>query len=284
MTPPQGPSVIGGRFYFKLDRQFKSLPFINLKREAKGRSRVGIASVFGNIDAAGERVMPGAFAKTISEGATRARHLWNHSWQHPPTASIEELREVSREELPEEVLEKAPSATGGLLVRRKYYDTELSNWILQAIDAGDVNEMSFAYDVIASEIVEEPIPGDSEGKTYSVRNLTELKVFDTSDVLWGCNAATVAAGAKGTIDVPPIGVIVQYVLAHREEVKAGRRNSAADQALIDMMHEAAVGLGCSNCKPPDNTDDEKAEPAVISSSLAAQRLKLQDLRIGTLTI
>lgn len=239
--------------------------------------------MFGNIDAAGERVMPGAFAKTIAEGAKRARHLWNHSWAHPPTASIEELKEVSREELPPEVLEKAPNATGGLYVRRKYYDTELSNWILQAIDADDINEMSFAYDVMASELVEEPIPGDAEGKSYQVRNLTELKIYDTSDVLWGCNAATVAAGAKGLIEVPPLGVTVQNFLAYVEEAKAGRRNNASDQALIDMMHDAAVGLGCSNCSPKD-TDDEKAGAAFISTSLSAQRLKLQHLRLNTLTI
>lgn len=255
-----------------MDRQFKQLPFVNLKSEASGRIRAGIASVFGNIDAAGERVMPGAFAKTISEGATRARHLWNHSYSEPPTAVIRELKELSRDQLPAEVLEKAPGATGGLLVRREYAPDELASRILWGVDNGAITEMSFAYDVLGSEIVDEPIPGDPEGKTYQVRNLTELKIYDTSDVLWGCNEATVTIGAKSLVNPAPLGVTVQNFLAYVDDVKAGRRNSAADQALIDMMHDAAVGLGCMNCSP--KTEDEKAGAALISTSLLSNRLNL----------
>jgi HK97 family phage prohead protease len=69
-----------------MDRDYKSLPFTNIKAESSGRTRAGIASVFGNVDAVGDRVMPGAFAKTIAEGAKRCKHLWNHSYQHPPIA------------------------------------------------------------------------------------------------------------------------------------------------------------------------------------------------------
>jgi hypothetical protein len=71
---------------------------------------------------------------------------------------------------------------------------------------------------------------------------------------------------------------VQNFLAYVEDVKAGRRNNASDQALIDMMHDAAVGLGCSNCLPETPKSDE-AGAAVISTSLAAQRLKLQRLQL-----
>src|SRR5438105_1436856 len=124
-----------------MSREIKALPFTNIKAASEGRTRAGIASVFGNIDDVNDRVMPGAFARTIAGGAKRARFLWNHSYQHPPVATITDLQELSRAELPQEVLEKAPDATGGLLVKREYYDTELSNWILQAVDAGDINEM-----------------------------------------------------------------------------------------------------------------------------------------------
>lgn len=274
---------MAGFFVFKsLDTQYKSLPFSNLKAESSGRTRAGIASVFGNIDAVGDRVMPGAFEKTLADGAKRCKHLWMHSWEYPPIASIDELKEVSREELPADVLEKAPQATGGLYVRRTYYDTELSNWTLKAIDAGDINEMSFAYETLGSVTVDEPIPGDPDGATYKVNNLTELRLLDTSDVLYGCNAATVANGAKNLLRVPPLGVIANHFLAYAEDAKAGRRNSAADQALIDMMHDAALGLGCSNCSPQQ--DEPKSQPALISSSLAAQRLKLNQLKLETLTI
>lgn len=241
-----------------MERDFKSLPFTNLKSEAKGRIRAGIASVFGNVDAVGERVMAGSFAKTIDEGAKRCRFLWNHSYQHPPVASIVEVRELSRADLPAEVLEKAPDATGGLLVKREYYDVDLANWILQAIDAGDINEMSFAYDVIQSNTRNEPVDGDPD-KTREIRELTELKLYDISDVLWGCNFATVADGAKN-LDTLPIGVIASQLSMIASQVKAGRRNATNDQKLIDLIHATSVDLGAL-CAPEDDTDGKYGNPA-----------------------
>jgi HK97 family phage prohead protease len=263
------------------DREFKSLPFTNLKAQASGRVRAGIASVFGNIDAAGERVMPGAFAKTIEEGSSRARHLWNHSWQHPPIATIKELRELTRAELPPEVLEKAPEATGGLLVKREYYDVELADWILQAIDSGDVNEMSFGYDVVRSSTVTEPVPGDPDN-SREVRNLEELRIYDTSDVLWGCNAATVAAGAKN-LEALPLGVIASHFVMVSEQIKAGRRNANSDQKLIDLIHETAVSLGAA-CNPDDDDADGKSDSEAGAGNFDTTPLSALKLRAAKLHI
>ena len=248
-----------------MDREFKSLNFSNIKAESSGRVRTGIAAVFGNIDAANDRIMPGAFAKTIAEGATRCKHLWSHSWEHPPIASIKELRELSRNELPPEVLAKAPEATGGLLVKREYYDVEFANWILKAIDAGDVNEMSFAYDVLQSSYVTES-KADSD-QTHEVRELKELRLYDTSDVLLGCNSATIANGAKN-LNLLPLGAIASQFIAISEQiksqVKAGRRNATNDLKLIELIHATSVGLGAI-CEPDtadlNNDDGKSGNPA-----------------------
>jgi HK97 family phage prohead protease len=282
------------------ERDFKSLPFTNLKAEASGRVRSGIASVFGNVDAVGDRVMPGAFAKTIAEGAKRCKFLWNHSYQHPPVASIVELKELSRAELPPEVLEKSPEATGGLLVKREYYDTELSNWILQAIDKGDINEMSFAYDTIQSRTLTEPNPDNPE-KSREIHELVELKLYDTSDVLWGCNFATVADGAKN-LDVMPLGVIASQLAMFAADLKAGRRNATSDQKLIELIHSTSVDLGAI-CAPDEETGksgnpadpkkeanhDEQQDPAKAgaagdSTPLSDLTLRAMKLRANNLSL
>lgn len=250
-----------------MSREFKALPFTNLKSEASGRVRTGIAAVFGNIDSYGDRVMPGAFAKTIAEGARRCRHLWNHSYEHPPTASIVELREVSRGELPPEVLAKSPDATGGLVVKREYYDTELSNWILAAIDKGDINEMSFAYDTVQAVTKTEPDPNDPE-KSVEVHELTELRLYDTSDVLWGCNWATVANGAKGILGRNiSIGVLAEQLTAFHADVKAGRRNASGDQKLIELIHDTAIDLGAV-CNTGTEDNDDATDPKRSGKSKA----------------
>lgn len=269
------------------ERDYKSIPFTNIKAAAKGRERSGIAAVFGNVDAVGDRMMPGAFVRTIEGGAKRARFLWNHSYQHPPTASIKELREVGRDELPPEVLAKAPEATGGLLVKREYFNNELSNWILEAIDADEINEMSFAYEIVLSSQVVEPLPEDSE-KTRHINEIREVKLFDCSDVLWGCNAATVAAGAKN-LGMLPLGVIASQLVMLQAELKAGRRNSDSDQKLVDLIHATSVSLG-AKCveEDPEKTLEtpakEKTELADSSTSLSPDWIELQKAKTQALSL
>lgn len=250
-----------------MSREFKELPFTNIKAKASGRRRVGIAAVFGNVDEVGDRIILGAFAKTIAEGAPRCKHLWNHSWQHPPVAAIKELRELTRAELPAEVLEKSPEATGGLLVDRDYFKkSDLAEWILEAIDADEINEMSFAYDTILSTTITEPIPGSLEPeKTRNVRELRELKLYDTSDVLYGCNSATIAAGAK-SLAMMPLGAIASQLVLLNEELKAGRRNSDSDQKLVDLIHSTAVSLGAECTESMSDDDPEKGKAGAAEST------------------
>jgi HK97 family phage prohead protease len=273
-----------------MSREFKALPFTNLKAQSSGRVRVGIASVFGNIDEINDRVMPGAFEKTIAEGARRARFLWMHSYQHPPTAAIKELRELTRDELPPEVVEKAPEATGGLLVARDYFKNDLADWILQAIDAGEIDEMSFAYETVRSQTVTEPIDGDPD-KVREIRNLQELKLYDLSDVLWGCNEATVAAGAKGFDIFPigfPIGVIASQLSMLSEQMKAGRRNSESDMKLINLIHDTAMDLGavCNPDNLPSDEEPEKAHAAAVDNDTApvSNWLDLQKVKTRVLAL
>jgi HK97 family phage prohead protease len=262
------------------DRELKALPFTNIKAHSAGRIRGGVAAVFGNVDAIKDRVMPGAFARTIAGGAKRARFLWNHSYQHPPVAAIKELRELSREELPDEVLEKAPEATGGLLVKREYFKADLSNWILEGIDAGAIDEMSFAYETVRASTVTETDPADSE-KTREIRELHEVKLFDCSDVLFGCNAATVATGAK-SFEALPLGVVAANLAFIESEIKAGRRNANRDQKLIDLIHNTAIGLGavCNPEKAGEIPAEEKTEPAETGTSLSQEWMKIRQLDLA----
>jgi hypothetical protein len=121
-------------------------------------------------------------------------------------------------------------------------------------------------------------------KTQEVRELLELKLYDTSDVLYGCNPATVAAGAKH-MDVMPLGVLASNLAMIASQIKAGRRNAAGDQKLIQMIHDATVDLGFTDCMPAesDETDTGKAEAADTSTSLSPDWLKLHALELETLT-
>lgn len=151
------------------------------------RTVSGVTAVFGNIDAGGDRIHKGAFKKTIKEQATRVRHLWMHDYTQPPTAAVRELREIDAADLPEQVLAEFPEATGGLLVVREYLRTPRGDEILEGIRTGAISEMSIGYDPIKFDFEED------EEQGWLIRNLREMRLWDTSDVTWGMNPATVAS-------------------------------------------------------------------------------------------
>lgn len=169
---------------------YKTLPYFVKELDKKTRTVTGIFAVHGNVDSGFDMSVNGSFEKWLTQGRDRVRFLWNHNSMNPPIASIKEVREVGREELPAKVLEWAPDATGGVLVTRKYYENiPLSDWVFKAIEEGDVREMSYAYDVHEYTIKER-----DEGQR-PIRILNEVELYDISDVNWGMNPAT--AGVKG---------------------------------------------------------------------------------------
>lgn len=150
-----------------------------------GRTITGLFSVFGNIDSYGDIVTPGAFTKTFNDRGGEIFHLWQHDFASPAIAVVKDLRELRQDELPDAVKAKHPDATGGAEVTREYLDTPRGNEIMAGLHAGVPYKMSFAFDPIKVAMTEQD--------DQSVRLLREVRIYETSDVLWGANDATVAS-------------------------------------------------------------------------------------------
>lgn len=159
-----------------------------------GRKVTGFAAVMGNIDDGRDRIFSGAFRKTIKENGGRVKHFWQHDIMQPPTAMIVDLKEVKKDELPEKLVAEYPDLTGGLKVVREYLDTPRGNEILGAIKVGALTEMSIGYDPIRFDFEELKATDTEPGGM--VRNLREIRLWDTSDVNFGMNPATVSATKK----------------------------------------------------------------------------------------
>lgn len=223
-----------------------------------GRTVDGIAAVTGNEDDGGDVIWPGAFKKTISENRKRIKHLWMHDSWAPPTAVIKDLREIGREELPEQVLEKFPEANGGLVVVREYLDTARGNEILAGLQAEAITEMSFMYNPIKwdFETFEE---GPKEGQT--VRNLHEVRLWETSDVNWGMNAATVASKSGS----PLVKQAERLAKQIETLMKAGTEGSDSREMDIDRLMKALAELQAAL----------KAEPIQVVDHSVVARLKVR---------
>jgi phage head maturation protease len=234
--------------------------------EAATRTVTGIFAVHGNIDEGGDMSVNGSFAKHLSEGRQRTRFLWAHNSYNPPIASIKEIVEVDKAQLPEAVLKWAPEATGGVQVTRKYYDgVELSEWVFKGIQEGDMEEMSYAYEAPVVELV------NDEARPKLRRILKEVKLFDISDVNWGMNPAT--AGVKG-LPVPGmtftqhsalVEATVEEFLARVQDRKQarehdGRTLSAANRQRLAKMLEEITGIL--------RETEPKADEGAVRSELA----------------
>lgn len=227
-----------------------------------GRTVTGIAAVFGNVDYMGDRLYKGAFKKTLKEQAGKFRHLWQHDMAQPPIAAVKELKEIGRDELPEEIAKKWPEATGGLMVVRKYLDTPRGNEILEGIKGGAIGEMSFAYDALKYDFDE-----DKETRTV-VRNLREVRLYETSDVLWGANPATVASKSVDYRIEQLDGLLKDLRDTADLDGKAGRVLSARNlNRLRDALNVLSEILAAAE---PQEDDDAKARALALTEAIRAR--------------
>src|SRR5204863_5678851 len=105
--------------------------------------------------------------------------------------------------------------------------------------------------------------------------------WETSDVLWGANSATVASKALRI----PLDYLLKQLGLHLEEMaKEGRRNASGDQERINTIAKLAIELGADNVKLADeetaaaSTDDGKTSEssrAADTPALTANRYRLQ---------
>jgi len=252
--------------------ELKSIP--NAVKAIEGRSVTGIASVFGNVDEQADRIWPGAYQKTISERRTKFRHLWNHDFFSPPIASIDGIKEVGREDLPPSVLSAAPEAMGGLQVTRTYLATPRGDEVLQGIKAGAITEMSVGLDPVRFDF--------SEVEGTRTRELRELRLYDTSDVLWGANDAT-AAMKSGALEA----LLKQLEAYLAQLTKAGARHSAKDTDMLNAIHRMAVDLGATQCKgiatgSGDEGVEEEAEKTEKGQRRAGAEITVPPLTLSSL--
>lgn len=157
----------------------KSFPILT-KEIGEERIVESLFAVMGQVDSVNDRIMPGAFKKTIQDMSDRVRVLWQHDFTAPPIGVPLELREIRREEMPEFVMQKYPDATGALLGKVQFLPTPRGEEILTGIRAGAIRENSIGYD---------PVNGKTEFDKDGVRVLKELRLWDISPVNWGAQAA-----------------------------------------------------------------------------------------------
>lgn len=249
----------------------KVFPFALFRKDSikSERTRAGIFAVMGNRDNVGDRIEAGAFAKTWTEGRHNIVHLWDHGEAETtiPTAAIDDLYEIGKSDLPDEVFQYAPDATGAAVVVRTYVKSHLGDHFLAAVDSGAIKQMSFAYAIPKGKSVD--VVEEIKGANVKTRVLKEVKQYDTSDVRWGANGATIAQikslyGRRLNPDAD-----FQLIEVFFQQLKSGRRDINFERKTLEMIKAQCDEILKEKSEPDDDKPDaEKAEQELFLFKMA----------------
>lgn len=204
----------------------------------------GYASVFGNVDSYGDKVMPGAFTKSLAKSFPDDGAGIPCYWSH-------------RMDDPEFILGKTVSAVEdehGLKVRVSLdLDNPKAAAAYRALKAGTVNQMSFAYEVVDSHFIP-----DNGAKYGGVNELRELNIFEVSVVQIGANTATSIDMVKSAMkNGDSISISTPGAIEQLEEVVDVLRN-IIDSAKTDSSDEESDGE--SNSEELETANEEAPAP------------------------
>ncbi|MFH0902317.1 MAG: HK97 family phage prohead protease [Pseudomonadota bacterium] len=141
-----------------------------------------IVAVFGNVDRIGDKILPGAFTRTLAQWAASGDPIpviFSHEWDNLD-AHIGEVLEAK--ELPE-----------GLYIKGQVeMDEAFAQRVWKKMSKRTLKQFSFAYDEIDSALAKQ------DDGTY-VNELKELELFEVGPTLVGMNPSTQLLGTKKAI-------------------------------------------------------------------------------------
>lgn len=150
------------------DLRFKNFP-VEVKAADEDEPGVfeAIVSVFGNVDRGGDRVLKGAFARTLKDRGLPPI-LWSHDFGRPPIGVALDAKEVDE----------------GLWIKARLFldDSARAREVNAGLKHGAISEFSFAYDV------KEAAPVTEDGE--DIYELKDLDLWEVSPVVVGMNPAT----------------------------------------------------------------------------------------------
>ena len=199
-----------------------------------GRGRFSAyVSIFGNVDRVGDRVVPGAFAKTLEAWRARGTKIpviWSHQAQDP----LMTIGEADPHKMTED--EKGLHVEDAVL----FTDSNDRAAYVHALMKSDVvSQFSFRYVVPR---------GGTRRAAKGVLELTELELIEIGPCVAGVNPATELVSVKADDD---------------EGEKAGAQFSSASRAQMRAIHDEIVtSLGKLRAMIGDPEETPKTDEAV----------------------
>lgn len=222
---------------------------LETKVDVPGRKVMGYFAAFGNKDADGDIIVPGAFAKSIQErGPQSAKNRILFLRDHDSSKVVGRV-DVLQED------------TKGLYFEAQVANTPLGDETLELYKMGALTEHSIGYQTIKSKY----------DQKQGANLLEEIKLWEGSVVPWGANEATPLVGIKA-LKLDAIDRLESLAKqAPDEEYKA--KMMLFVQQLKAEQEEALESKG--------EPTDEATIPAAEPQTDALWRVAIEALRTAT---
>lgn len=189
-----------------------------------------LVSVFGNVDVQGDRVVPGAFQKSIEEWRAKGAMIpviWSHDWGNPNAhigyADPNDVEEVE---------------TGLKVAGNVDLDNPFAAQVYRLMKRKQLGEFSFAYEI-----------RDEKRAKDGANDLRELGIIEVGPTLKGANPATELLSIKSDLEAAA--------------AKAGRRISRATESELRLRITAlrAEIDAIEGLLPTEDSETEKTDAA-----------------------
>ena len=195
-----------------------------------------MASSFGNMDADGDIILQGAYAKTIKEngpqGKNRIKQLWQHDAWQP----------IGR---PESIIETPE----GLIIEGYVSDVQNGDY-RKYYEEGIITEHSVGFIPMVEEYDREK----------EINYIKEVKLFEYSAVTWGANDNTPVLGMKGMDKGAYHAYLTERMnVLSKALTKGNFTDEGFNQIQIAFEQVKSLVVKALENKEPDNTTS-KNEP------------------------
>lgn len=183
-----------------------TLPILEVKADENNRTVEGYFAAFNNVDSDNDRILQGAFAKSIQEHGPNSAsnrkiaHLAYHDTRRP-LGVLEELKEDSK----------------GLYFRSKMGTHTEGDDFLKMYQEGIIREHSIGFNYLADKIT--AVEDEEKGTIWDI---SEVKLWEGSAVVFGANSET-----------PNLSIIKSQEDLNKEIEKINERMEVFTKALTD---------------------------------------------------
>lgn len=183
--------------------QVKAFPLIKAEADPETGSFTALASVFGNVDSVGDRMIKGAFEETLKARRLSGKPLpivFSHSWDDP-------MKFIGKAD-PHAVFE----SDEGLVVQGMLdLENPIAKQVHKLMKDGLVNDWSFGYTV----------PKGGQKRNNGANEVSEVQLFEAGPTLKGANEQAQLQAVKSG------AITVEQLVEQPEELEPDETKSAA---------------------------------------------------------